>query len=139
MESILTILLCLPHGLGGYGIKLPLLNHRIDLGKSARRITDKSFCECDLYWSEEKLAVEYDGEVFHTGIENISKDSTRRDALIAMGVTVVTVTKWQINNSKELNGIAQLVGKRLGKRFRYKDPEFTRRCLKLRKSLLERQ
>jgi len=137
METRLVMMLCLPYKLGGYAIEMPALNHRIDLKKAARKITDKKFCVCDLYWPQVKLAVEYEGEESHTGIENVSKDSSRRDALIAMGITVITVTKWQINSPKEVNGIAHLLADKLGKRLRYKDPDFTRRCIELQKILLQ--
>ena len=62
----------------------------------------------------------------------------RRDAVAAMGYTVITVTKWQINSGKDINGIAHVVAGRLGKRLRYKDPEFTHKCLELRRLLLGR-
>lgn len=59
----------------------------------------------------------------------------RRDALISRGITVVTVTKWQLNDGGELNGIAHMIAERVGKRLRYKDPEFTRASLALRREL----
>ena len=42
-ETILTMLLTLPYRMGGYGLKQPLLNHRIDLGRRERRIAGKNY------------------------------------------------------------------------------------------------
>lgn len=138
-ETVLTLLLCLPYNLGGYGIETPLLNHRIEFTKNARKLVGKRYCKCDLCWPDAMLAIEYEGEESHTGIEHVSKDSMRRDALIAMGFTVITITKWQINSSKDINGVAHVIAERLGKRLRYKDPDFTRKNLELRRLLLGRE
>lgn len=133
-ETILTMLLCLPYSLGGYGIPMPLLNYKVDLGKREQRIAGRGSLRCDLYWPDAKLAVEYEGQI-HAEPDRISKDSMRRDALISRGITVVTVTKWQLNDGGELNGIAHVIAERVGKRLRYKDPEFTRASLALRREL----
>ena len=90
-----------------------------------------------MYWPSVKLDVEYDGGV-HAEAERMAKDSMRRDALVSMGVTVVSVTKWQLDRSGELNGIAHLIAERLGKQLRYKDPGFTRAHMRLHKELFGR-
>lgn len=136
-ETALAMLLCLPYRLGGYGIEAPRLNCRIDLGRRERRIAGRKYLVCDLYWPSVKLDVEYDGGV-HAEAERMAKDSMRRDALVSMGVTVVSVTKWQLDRSGELNGIAHLIAERLGKQLRYKDPGFTRAHMRLHKELLGR-
>lgn len=134
-ETTLTMLLCLPYALGGYGIEMPLLNRRIDLTRRARRIAGRNYLVCDLFWPDAMLDVEYDGGQ-HADPEHMSKDSMRRDALLSMGITVVTVTKWQLDDGGSFNGIAHMVAQRLGKQLRYKDPEFTRASLALRSELL---
>ena len=134
-ETVLAMLLCLPYRLGGYGIEAPQLNYRIELGRRERRIAGRSYLVCDLYWPSVKLDVEYDGGD-HAEAERMAKDSMRRDALISLGVTVISVTKWQLEHSGELNGIAHVIAERLGKQLRYKDPEFTRAHMKLHRELL---
>lgn len=136
-ETILAMLLHLPYRMGGYGLEMPLLNYRIDLGKRERRIAGKNYLVCDLYWPEAKLDLEYDGGD-HSDPEQMQKDSMRRDALVSMGITVITVTKWQLEDGGEMNAIAHAVAERLGKRLRYVDPEFTRANIALRKELLRR-
>lgn len=134
-ETLLAMLLCLPNALGGYGIKLPILNHKIDMNKRSAKAARKNYLVCDLYWSDAKLAVEYDSDEFHVGAERISEDSTRRMALAAKKITVISVTNRQLNNGGELNAVAHSVASQTGKRLRYKDPEFTHAHLALRESL----
>lgn len=134
-ETILAMLLTLPYRMGGYGLKQPLLNHRIDLGRRERRIAGKSYLVCDLYWPEAKLDVEYDGG-HHEDPEQMLKDSMRRDALLSMGITVLTVTKWQLENGGSMNAIAHAVAEHTGKRLRYVDPDFTRANRQLHRDLL---
>lgn len=139
METILTMLLCLPYSMGGYGFALPILNHRIDVRKRARKAATKSYYVCDLYWPEYRVAVEYDSDEFHTGADRISGDSMRRNALAAMEITTIAVTNWQISDGGELNKIAHVLARRVGKQLRYKDPAFTRKSLELRKALLGKE
>lgn len=134
-ETILAMILSLPYSLGGYGIEAPKLNYRIDLDRRERRLAGKGYLECDLYWPQAKLDVEYDGGD-HSDPEQMQKDSMRRDALVSKGITVITVTKWQLNDGGETNAIAHMIADRLGKRLRYRDPEFTRKHLALRRELL---
>lgn len=134
-ETVLTMLLCLPYLLGGYGLTMPVLNYRIDMNKEARVIVGKNYCMCDLYWPDSKLAVEYDSDEFHTGPERIAQDSARRTALAAMDVSVITVTNKQLSSSGLFNKLAHVIAAHTGKYLQYRDPEFTRACLHLRKSL----
>lgn len=136
-ETLLTMQLTLPYRMGGYGLEMPLLNHRIDLGKRERRICGKNYLVCDLYWPNAKLGVEYDGGD-HADPERMLKDAMRRDALVSMGITVITVTKWQLEDGGEMNAIAHMIAERIGKRLRYVDPGFTRKNRALLRELLGR-
>lgn len=133
-ETILTMQLVLPYRMGGYGLEMPQLNYRVDLGKRERRIAGKNYLVCDLFWSKANLDVEYDGGD-HADPERMLKDSMRRDALVSMGITVITVTKWQLEDGGATNAIAHAVAECLGKRLRYVDPEFTRANQALRREL----
>lgn len=136
-ETILTMLLTLPYRMGGYGLSMPFLNHPIDLGRRERRIAGKNYLKCDLYWPNAKLDVEYDGGD-HADPQQMLKDSMRRDALVSCGVTVLTVTKWQLEDGGELNAIAHAIADQMGKRLRYVDPDFTRKNRALHRELLGR-
>lgn len=130
METALTMLLCLPYKYGGYGIKQPLLNCRIDTGNI---VSTKSFLVCDLFWPDNKLAIEYDSDLFHVGAERITRDSIRRAELNALGIAVITVTCGQIMNRRETEKVARLLARLTSKQLRYKEPAFSRANARLRK------
>lgn len=118
METITTLLLCLPVRLGGYGLPTPVLNHRIDIGRSARRVSSKGFYVCDLYWPSARLCVEYDSDRFHCGSVRIASDANRRNALSYLGITVVTMTRAQVLNCDGMDRTAHAIAKQLGWRLR---------------------
>jgi hypothetical protein len=138
METVLTMLLCLPYQLGGYGFPLPQLNLAVDIQGSARNAGRKARYYCDLYWAKGQVDVEYDSDAYHVGSERIAKDALRRNALASAGITVMTVSKRQIDNTAELRETAERLSKLLGKRRQCPMPEFTGRHAELRKQLLPR-
>lgn len=137
MESVLTMLLCLPYRLGGYGLEWPQLNHRIDVPTGMRKMADRGYCKADLCWFEKRLCLEYDSELHHADVERRESDARRRSTLIALDYTVVTVTPGQVMDSGALNRLAHQVAKLTGRRLRYVDPDFTRAHLALRAELFE--
>ena len=136
MESALTMMLTLPYKLGGYGLPMPLLNCPVQVTKDASKTTRKAKLYCDLYWPEEQVDVEYDSDAYHANPSRIAKDAIRRNALTSAGVTVITLSRMQINNTAELHRVAVDLSKLLGKRLVYKAQEFTLRHAKLRSQLL---
>lgn len=135
--NLARLLLYLPNNLGGYGLKKPKLNYRVDAPASLRELADRSYCLCDLCWPEANLAVEYDSRLHHSEPGRQSSDARRRSTLIALGFTVITVFPGHITDSGTFNRLARQVAKLTGKRLRYHDPEFTRKHLELREQLLE--
>ena len=127
-ETQLMLLLCLPSYLGGYGLPLPKFNEPINNGKF----------RCDLFWPDAKLALEYDSDMFHSGAEKINHDSARRSSLEASGVHVLSVTNHQVNSLTELDKLAHIVGKKLGKRIRISKQDAQRKRALLRASLLRK-
>ena len=124
METKLAILLTLPYSLGGFGLPKPELNARIILSKAAENVSNKEFYRCDLFWPEQNIAVEYDSDLFHTGSKQISEDSKKRNALMTMGINVISVTKSQFSNTIEFEKAARVIANRIGKRMVYKYPKF---------------
>lgn len=137
METKLAMLLCLPKCLGGYGLPWPQMNHRIDMSGRSRKAASKDYYACDLFWPDCQIAVEYDSDAFHTGSERIASDASRRNALLARGVTVITITKRQVLDKKELDRTAASLAKALGKRQRAGRQDWTSRQLQLRSELLD--
>ena len=136
MESTLAMMLSLPYAKGGYGLPVPLLNYRVDIPQRARKRADRRYCECDLCWPDAHLAVEYDSDLYHSDSLRQESDARRRNTLIALGFTVVTVSRGQISDGAAFNRLANQLAKILKKRFRYKDPGFSRAHLALREELL---
>lgn len=137
-ETVLTMLLCLPYRLGGYRFELPALNHRIDVGARAKKMASKHYYRCDLYWPRAKFAIEYDSDSEHLGSRSAANDSSRRTALDALGIGVLSVTTMQISSRVEMDRIAHHVAQRLGKRVQYREPGFSSANLRLRTRLLSR-
>jgi len=136
MEARLTMLLTLPYRYGGYGLPMPQLNYRITPDKVARRSTNRSYFECDLYWPAQKLAVEYDSEKHHSADRKIAEDAIRRNTLSVLGITPIVVTKRQLFSVLELEKLAVQLSRKLGKQLKHKKPGFDKARDSLRKLLL---
>ena len=139
MESVLAMLLCLPTALGGYAIELPRLNRQVKMPENVRRATGRVRCFCDLCWSEAKLAVEYESDSFHTEAEDVARDSKRRAALARAGYTVVTVTWAQVRDARELDEVARVLARHLGRRLRISRSDWLSRRFELRSEIMPRK
>lgn len=116
METAVILLFCLPPRLGGYGLPLPAMNGRANLKKQAGlKPSDKRY-RCDLLWADAGIAVEYDSFLHHSSRTELANDARRRNDLLARNVTVVSITGRTVWNLIELDRIARLLAKRLGKR-----------------------
>lgn len=71
---------------------------------------------CDLCWPDQRFALEYDSDTFHSDASKLHLDSSRRSALEKAGVHVVSVTKNQVFDRGQLFNLATVASKRLGKR-----------------------
>jgi len=136
METILAIFLTLPYMLGGFGFDLPDLNKRITLTKAVRREFNVDFLVCDMYWPNERIAVEYDSDQQHTGSDRIASDSKRRNVLFSSGIKVISVTKQQLYSSVELERVARTIAKQMNKRLFSKKSKFYAMHRELKKQLL---
>ncbi len=136
METALVMLLCLPPLLGGYGLPWPQLNYRVNYSSIARPMVDKRWYECDEYWADAHVAIEYDSDEFHVGSERISEDSRRRNALASLGITVISITRKQIMDAMALDKAAHQVARLLGKRFQHGADCMTPQRRDLRRTLL---
>jgi very-short-patch-repair endonuclease len=122
VEVRLGLYFSLPRSLGGHGLPKPTLNLRYNVEGEVRRVADRSHYRGDLCWPEAGVAVEYDSDAAHTGSDRIAADTRRRNALAAMGVTVLGVTRPQLHSRSELDRVAHIVGMRLGTRGRERSP-----------------
>ena len=117
-ETIVTMMLCLPYRLGGYGIKEPLLNHELRLIPKAADIANRRNLRADLLWKKERFIIEFNGSP-HMSESAVLSDRARTNALQLMDFTVMELTSEQLNNPARFDAIAQHIAKALGK---YIDP-----------------
>ena len=100
-------------------------------------MTRNSYFKPDLYWSEAKLAVEYDSKQFHSNPDKIAADAARRNVLLHMGIEVVTVSADQVMNADRFDEVAKIIGRRIGKRMRYRGKAMADKRYRLRRDLLD--
>ena len=117
-ESRLVFLLCTKRSLGGYGLPLPQMNYRIDVVGEGRKCTSHKYFVLDLFWESARLDVEYDSDAFHASKAGITSDAERRNALVAMGYTVITVTNGQASSANSLDDVAFAIARVLKVRIR---------------------
>lgn len=135
-EANLTMLLCLPTSMGGFGLPLPSLNERIELKRRASRLTTKSYFKCDMYWADIKTAIEYDSDQWHSEEQRRAHDATRRNALESTGIMVITATKAHLYDARETERIALIVARKLKRYHRSTQRGILAKRHALRKALL---
>jgi len=135
METILTMLLTLPYRLGGYAFPMPQLNYPVGVSAHSSKASGRQKYCCDLYWPDKRIDVEYDSDAFHTKSEQIAHDAIRRNDLLSMGISVVTVSRKQLFSTTGMHAVTEVLRKSLSRRVQYPIPEFYARRLALRKQL----
>lgn len=118
METEVAIVALTSRRRGGLGLPGGRLNEPFNLSERGRRIARQKYVVGDLCWWECSTVLEYDGYAVHSSNEARIRDSRRRDALLAEGVEVVTVTSAQFANVYEFSEIVASVSEKVGKRFR---------------------
>ena len=133
METAACLQLTLPRLLGGSSLGGALLNDRVRLDTSSRRIAGIDRLEPDIYWPQSKVCIEYDSVEFHFDERRIVNDARRKNALLSAGCKVVTLTKKQLNSWSGMDKVAKQTARLLGRRIYPPDLEQHR---KLRAELL---
>ena len=118
MESELVARLCLPPLLGGYGCPLPDMNARQKLGGRQRVLAARGCLFGDLVWPQRGLVVEYNGQLWHSGRDMLTRDAQRANAVAALGLKMLTVTADIFNDFDAFDAFAHEVMKTLGMRQR---------------------
>lgn len=136
MESLLFMMLSLPHKYGGYGFGGVELNCVISLSKQPQwQKTNTVYA--DLLWRREKLVVEYDSYEYHNSKNVWVRDARKATALECDGYKALSVNTTQIYSDYALSETAQVIAGCLNKRMRMRAPQFAEQKMKLR-SLLPR-
>jgi hypothetical protein len=115
METMTYLLLCLPPLLGGYGLPKPVINEYIELDEQGRIVARRGHCEGDLCWKDQRLNVEYHGDV-HVGMQHMKDDVGRTLGIEHMEIRVITLTSQQVFDTVQFEVVAKEVAKALGKR-----------------------
>ena len=133
-ETKLCMLLCLPSRLGGQGLPAPQLNHRVYPPNGVQLLTGKGYLECDLYWPDLHLDVEYDSDKWHSGNVRREADAARRGDLKRLGIDVIEVTAAMLLDYDAMSVLGSDLARRLGVRRRTDsyDVEERRRQLHVR-------
>ena len=136
-ETALYMLLCLPPRFGGYGLALPEMNKRIELSPREQLVLGNRYFECDLYWAEKRVAVEYDSAQYHTAQEKQERDAIRRNLLEHHGVHVITATRQQVSDEGQFDKLARQIARAVGKRLRAPKQEYVAERSALRKTVFD--
>lgn len=117
-EAALAMMLTLPSALGGYGFAKPELNGTVQLPPKMARTFGRRCLRADMLWRDERVAIEYDSDQWHTGEERIAHDSRRRNLLKSLGYDVITVTNREIKQPADRERIVGALAVALGRRMR---------------------
>lgn len=124
MESMVYMILTLPHALGGYGLRDAVFNYEISLQDEAGERLGQQRCFMDLYYLSAKVAVEYDSFTFHNSPSAQGKDAMRSSILDRHGVDVMHLSTAQLYNKGACEDFALNLADRLGKRIRIRAERF---------------
>jgi len=124
MESMVYMILTLPHALGGYGLDGAVFNHEIKLKDEAGKRLGQKRCFTDLYYKQAKLAVEYESFAFHNSPSEQGKDVMRSAILGRQGVEVMRLSTIQLYNKDACMDFAFNLAFRLGKRIQIRTKKF---------------
>lgn len=94
-ETILHELISLPTCWGGAGLEAGASNYRVDI-RGTSGLADQDEVVFDLCWPRHGIVVEYDGRRYHDGFPNIEHDAARRNAVVALGMSLYTITRAQL-------------------------------------------
>ncbi len=137
LETAMYLLLCLPPRMGGYGLPAPVMNRYGKLRKKAGRDLAERRFACDLLWKDAGIALEYDSAQFHASRSQLQQDARRRTRIMDKGFNVISATTCTARNLIELDQVARLIAKRLGKRLHVDTPNWSNEQHKLHGMLMD--
>ena len=124
MESIVYMILSLPHALGGYGLDGAVFNHEIKLKDEAAKRLGQKHCFMDLYYKNARLAVEYESFAFHNSPSEQGKDSMRSAIIERQNIEVMHLSTIQLYDKNACMDFAFNLASRLGKRIQIRTKKF---------------
>lgn len=126
METVMAMLFCLPHRLGGMGFQNGRLNERIKTADGTRWV-DLAF--------PEGYGLEYQGRSYHS-VERTGRDAQRQHHLIGAGMTTINVWYQDLAELHHFERLASDLAAAPGVRIRVRARNFTQRRAVLRARVL---
>jgi len=124
-ESLVYMVLTLPHNLGGFGIRGAVFNYEIVVeDAAARRRFGKDRFYVDVYYVKAKVGVEYQSLSYHWTAEDQGQDMVRASILERQGITVMHMTTIQLYNAGDCERFARNLASRLGRRMQIRSRNF---------------
>ena len=139
METASAIMLGLPYRLGGLGFPKFTMNEKIAVPLKMQHELGRSEFYGDLAWIDQRVILEYESNMYHSGAQRIASDSSRRNALSRMDYRVVTLTGNQIYDAQEFLRTAKTLASLLGHRIQPRVDAFEMRHQSLRHAVLKDQ
>lgn len=109
-ETDLAMYTWCPMRIGGYGFRVAAMNKTVLINGSERR--------CDLFFSQERVGVEYDSDLHHNGPKKSAEDSARVKQFEGKGYRMVSITNGELKDFDLAHEAMTLLGKHLGIRVR---------------------
>lgn len=138
MESIVYMILTLPHVLGGYGLNGAVFNHEISIKDDVTKRLGQKRCFADVYYKQEKLAIEYDSFTFHNSPTEQGKDVMRSAILERQSIEVMHLKTIQLYDKLACRDFVFNLASRLGRRIQIRTKEFDQMHTLLRELLPEK-
>lgn len=116
LESRLALITQLPQRLGGYDLGEAVLNYRVDDAGSFRKI--------DVYLPHDHVGLEADSRTHHGTLEAIERDSARRNALLAQGISMVNISSAEMEDPLLFHEVMRAVYKLQHRELRIRSAKF---------------
>ena len=134
-EAVSTMMLTLPRALGGYELAAPKLNECVKLGTEAAGAFGIEGFVCDMSWNDGAWILQYrgaQGKVRCAG----SYEARGGEVLAADGRTVIQMDREVLCDQELMDGVARVIARGLGLRWRRATPRLAARRLRLRTRLI---
>ena len=113
-ETGIAILLSSPINYGGFGMSGFSLNINFFLNEISTKILGKPVLMVDIGWKDEKIAIEYNSNLYHSSAEDLTRDAKRNIALQLSGYKCIQITAGILNNFNSFDVIMQSLRSELG-------------------------
>lgn len=138
METCLALLLGLPARFGGYGLGMPQMNARVEIGERKVSSTNYGAYHCDLFWPESNVALEYNSRAFHINEKAAERDASRVNDLLDSGIKSIAVTRAHVADPAKMDIVAHALAGMMGKRMRSRYHDADKRRAELRQRLFSK-